>query len=87
MLTPNKSGTDASAKNIPSEIGSPISSVTPLQFSRGDLDAGAISIEELTHITVEELPSREFFFSKKRRAIVKWETHHQAGAVAKKLKY
>jgi hypothetical protein len=40
----------------------------------------------LTHITVEELPSREFFFSKKRRAIVKWETHHQAGAMAKKFK-
>jgi hypothetical protein len=86
LLTPNKLGTDAGVKNIPSEIGSPIPSVTPLQFSRGDPDAGAISIEDLMPITAEEFPPSEFFFSKKRRAIVKWETHHQAGTVAKKFK-
>jgi hypothetical protein len=71
VLTSNKSGTDAGAKNIPSEIGSPIPSVTTLQFSRGDLDAGAISIEDLMPITTKEFPPSEFFFSKKRRAIVK----------------
>jgi hypothetical protein len=86
LLTPNKSSTDVGAKNMPSEIGSPIPSVTPLQFSKGDIDAGVISIEDLTPITAEELPPSEFFFIKKRRFIVKRETHHEAGAMAKKFK-
>jgi len=71
FLTLNKSSTDAGAKNIPSEFGSPIPSITPLHFSRGDPDDGVISIEDLTLITVKEFPPNNFFFSKKRRAIVK----------------
>jgi hypothetical protein len=86
LLTLNKSGTNPGVKNIPLEICSPIPSITPLQFSRGDPNVGAISIEDLTPIAAEEFPPSEFFFSKKRKAIVKWETHHQAGAVAKKFK-
>jgi hypothetical protein len=35
---------------------------------------------------VEELPPNEFFFDKKRKAIVKQEFYQEAGKVAKKFK-
>jgi hypothetical protein len=86
LLTLNKSGIDASAKNIPSEIGSPIPSSTPLQYYTRDHDAGVISIEDLMPITAEEFPPSEFFFSKKMRVIVKQEMPHQEDTTAKKFK-
>jgi len=47
---------------------------------------GWIFNEELTPITVEELPLNEFFFDKKRKAIVKQEIYREAGTLAKKFK-
>jgi hypothetical protein len=76
LLTPSKSDIDVGVKKILSKIGSPIPSITPLQSTRGDPDALMISIEDLTPITAEEFPPSKFFFSKKRKVVVKWETHH-----------
>jgi hypothetical protein len=77
VVTPGKSS---------KQIGSPIISVTPLQSTKGIPDAGWIFGEELTPITVEELPPNEFFFDKKRKAIVRQELYQEAGKVAKKFK-
>jgi hypothetical protein len=42
--------------------------------------------EELSPITVEELPPNDFFFDKKRKVVVKQEIYQEAGKVAKKFK-
>jgi hypothetical protein len=55
------------------QIGDPITSVTPLQSTQGNIDTGWILNEELRPIRVEELPPNEFFFNKKRKAVVKRE--------------
>jgi hypothetical protein len=43
-----------------------------------------IFIDDLTPIAPEEMPPSDFFFSKKRRAIVKRETHQKEGAMVKR---
>jgi len=53
------------------QIGDPIASITPLQSTQGNIDAGWILNEELRPIRVEELPPNEFFFDKKRKVVVK----------------
>jgi hypothetical protein len=53
---------------------------------KGVPNAGWIFGEELSPITVEELPPNEFFFDKKRKAIVKQELYQEAGKVVKKFK-
>jgi hypothetical protein len=69
------------------EIDSPITSITPLQFTKGTLEVGWIFDEELMPITIEEFPPNEFFFDKKRKAIVmKQELYREVGTVAKKFK-
>jgi hypothetical protein len=68
------------------QIGEPITSVTPLQSTQGNIDAGWIFNEELRPIRVEELPLNEFFFDKKRKALVKREFYQEGESTAKKLK-
>jgi hypothetical protein len=41
-------------------------------------------MEDLTLISAEEMSPSDFFFSKKRRAIVKRETHQNDGATVKR---
>jgi hypothetical protein len=65
------------------KIGSPIQSVTPLQFSRGNPIAKVVFIGDLTPILVVEMPPSELFFNKKRRVVVNKETHQKEGAVVK----
>jgi hypothetical protein len=77
VVTPGKSS---------KEIGSPIFFVTPVQSTNGISSEGWIFSEELTPITVEELPPKEFFFDKKRKVVVKQEIYREAGTVAKKSK-
>jgi hypothetical protein len=43
-----------------------------------------VFIEDLTPILVEEMPRSDFFFSKKRKAVVKRETHLKEGATVKR---
>jgi hypothetical protein len=47
---------------------------------------GWIFNEELTPISMEELPPNEFFFDKKRKVVVKQESYQKVGAVAKRFK-
>jgi hypothetical protein len=42
--------------------------------------------EEMTPISVEELPPNEFFFDKKRKAVVRQGFYQKEGIVAKKFK-
>jgi len=62
VVTPRKSS---------KQFRNPIISITPLQSTKGTPDAGWIFGEELTPITMEELPPNEFFFDRKRKAVVK----------------
>jgi hypothetical protein len=68
------------------QIGEPITSVTPLQSTQGNIDARWIFNEELRPIRVEELPPNEFFFDKKRKAVVKREFYQEGDSTTKKYK-
>jgi hypothetical protein len=50
---------------------SPITSLTPLQTSFGNPSSELTFVGDLTPILPEEMPPSDFFFSKKRKAIVK----------------
>jgi hypothetical protein len=77
LVTPGKSA---------KQIGEPITSVTPLQSAQGDVSEGWIFGEELRPIREEELPPNEFFFDRKRKAVVKWEFYHEGESTVKKFK-
>jgi hypothetical protein len=62
------------------KIGSPIQSITPLQYNKGNLSAEVLFIEYFTPISATEMPPSEFFFNKKRRVVVKREIHQKEGA-------
>jgi hypothetical protein len=73
-------------KESAKQIGNPITSVTPLQSAQGNVSEGWIFDEELRPIRAEELPPNEFFFDKKRKAVVKREFYQDEGSTAKKFK-
>jgi hypothetical protein len=56
------------------KIGPPITSLKPLQSSFRNLGSKVIFIDDITPIAPEDMPPSDFFFSKKRRAIVKRES-------------
>jgi hypothetical protein len=85
-LISRKLATDAIPKQLFKEIDSPITSITPLQLTKGNPDAGWVFKEELMPISVEELPPNEFFFDKKRKVVVKQESYQKAGAMDKRFK-
>jgi hypothetical protein len=58
-------------KQLSKEIDTPITSLTPLQSSSRNPSFEVIFIGDLTPISLEEIPPSVFFFSMKRRAIVK----------------
>jgi hypothetical protein len=68
------------------QIRDPIASITPLQSTQGNIDAGWIFNEELRPIRMEELPPNEFFFDKKRKVVVKREFYQEEGSTAKNFK-
>ena len=53
-------------------------------MSQGNPNDQVIFIEDLTPISAEEMPPLDFFFSKKRRAIVKREAHQKHGTIVKR---
>jgi hypothetical protein len=57
-----------------------------LQFTKENPNEGWIFNEELTPISVEELPPNEFFFDKKRKVVVRQGFYQKEGVVAKKFK-
>jgi hypothetical protein len=70
---PKKQDTVVTPGKAAKQIGEPITSVTPLQSTQGNIEEGWIFNEELRPIRAEELPPNEFFFDKKRKAVVKRE--------------
>jgi hypothetical protein len=68
------------------QIGQPITSITPLQSAQAGVSEGWIFDEELRPIRAEELPPNEFFFDKKRKAVVKQEFHQEGESTVKKYK-
>jgi hypothetical protein len=56
-------------------LGSPIAALTLLQATFGNPHEGALYIDELEPISRDELPSSDYFFSKKRRTVLKQESH------------
>jgi hypothetical protein len=66
------------------ELGSPIASLTPLQSTFGTPHLEIIYVSDLTPISREEIPSSDYFFSKKRKVVVKKEMHLKEGTMVKK---
>ena len=65
-------------------IMSPITSLTHLQTSFGNPNFELTYVGDLTPISPEEMPPSSFFFNKKRKAIVKRESHQKDGVVTKR---
>jgi hypothetical protein len=57
------------------EIGSPITTLTPLQSTFGTPHEGVLYVSDLEPISRDEIPPSDYFFSKKRRAVLKQEIH------------
>jgi hypothetical protein len=66
------------------ELGSPITSLNPLQSTFGLPQMGDIYVGDLTPISRDEITPSDFFFSKKRKAIVRKEMHMREGGMVKK---
>jgi hypothetical protein len=79
-------------KNVPEkiggtaskELGSPITSLTPLQSTFGTPHEGVLYVSDLEPISRDEIPSSDYFFSKKRRAVLKQEIHPRGEGSIKK---
>jgi hypothetical protein len=67
-----------------SELGNPITSLTPLQSTFGTPHLEVIYVSDLTPISREEIPSSDYFFSRKRKVVVKQEMHLREGTMVKK---
>jgi hypothetical protein len=57
------------------ELGSPITALTPLQSTFGTPHEGVLYVSDLEPISRDEIPPSDYFFSKKRRAVLKQEIH------------
>jgi hypothetical protein len=70
--TPNTTGQEPST-----EISSPITYLTPLQTNFGNTSSELTFVSDLTPILTEEMPPSNLFFNKKRKSIVKRESHQK----------
>ena len=66
------------------ELGSPITSLTPLQSTFGLPQMGDIYVGDLTPISKDEIPPSDYFFSKKRKAVLNKEMYMREGGMVKK---
>jgi hypothetical protein len=82
--TPATSVSHTIDQQPPMEIGTPITSLTPLESSFGNPGSEVIYVGDLTPILPKDMPPSDFFFNKKRWVIVKRETHQKYGAIVKR---
>jgi hypothetical protein len=68
------------------ELGSPITALTPLQATFGNPHEGVLYVSDLEPISRDEMPSSDYFFSKKRKAVLKQELHPVGEKAVKKHK-
>jgi hypothetical protein len=66
------------------ELGNPISSLTPLQSTFGLPQIGVIYASDLDPVSREEIPPSDYFFSKKRKVVLKQEMYMREGGMVKK---
>jgi hypothetical protein len=66
------------------EIGDPITSLTPLQSTFGFPQLRALYASDIEPITREEIPSSDYFFSKKRNVVLKQEMHPRENTMINK---
>jgi hypothetical protein len=66
------------------ELGNPIASLTPLQSTFGLPQIGVIYASDLTPVSREEIPPSDYFFSKKRKVVLKQEMYMREGGMVKK---
>jgi hypothetical protein len=66
------------------EIGSPVTSLTPLQSIFRTPHPKIVFVNDLTLISLEEMPHLDLFFSKKSKAIVKRESRQKYGGIVKR---
>jgi hypothetical protein len=79
-------------KNVPEkiggtalkELGSPITSLTPLQSTFRIPHEGVLYVSDLEPISRDEIPSSDYFFSKKQRVVLKHEIHPRGEGSIKK---
>jgi hypothetical protein len=71
-------------KQQSTKIGTPITSLTPLQYSLRNPNSKIFFVNDLTPISLEEMPPSDFFFSRNWKAIVKRESHQKYGVITKK---
>jgi hypothetical protein len=80
-IFPQKIGGTVSTK-----LGIPITSLTPLQSTYGNPQEGSLYVSDLEPISRDEIPSSDYFFSKKRKVILKQEMHLRGDTMIKKHK-
>jgi hypothetical protein len=78
-ITPNVTSAKKSTALI-----SPIPLVTPLSTSFEVPSSEVIHLDKLTPILPKEMPPSSFFFNKKRKAIIRKESHQKEGVTTKK---
>jgi hypothetical protein len=66
------------------ELGSPIASLTPLQSTFGLPQMGFIYASDLTPISRDVIPTFDYFFSKKKKVVLKQEMHQREGTMVKR---
>jgi hypothetical protein len=71
---------------VSKELGSPTTALTPLQSTFGTPHEGVLYVSDLDPITRDEIPSSDYFFSKKRRVVLKQEIHPVGERTIKKHK-
>jgi hypothetical protein len=83
---PKKQSPLSTTEKAARQIGQPIASITPLQSAQAGVNEGWIFGEELRPVRADELPPNEFFFDKKRKAVVKREFYQEGQSTAKRFK-
>jgi hypothetical protein len=81
--TPLKYATNLEGSNV---VSSPIPSLTALATSSELPGSKLINIDDLTPIQLEDMPPSNFFFNKKRKAIIRRESPQKEGVSTKNHK-
>ena len=68
------------------KLGIPIASLTPLESAFGFPQTGALFVDDLTSISIDEIPPSDYFFSRKRKVVLKQEMYMKEGSMVKKHK-
>jgi hypothetical protein len=69
---------------VSTKLGSPITSLTPLQSTFGNPSMDVLYVSDLEPISRDEIPSSNYFFSKKRKVVLKQEIHARGNTMIKK---